>query len=66
MKPALAQVCSLNSPLEADVADYAAGKCEAIELWTGKLDVVCKKVLFFWTKCDPPSGVHVAAFYSAN
>jgi 4-hydroxyphenylpyruvate dioxygenase len=38
MKPALAQVCSLNSPLEADVADYAAGKCEAIELWTGKLD----------------------------
>jgi 4-hydroxyphenylpyruvate dioxygenase len=38
MKPALAQVCSLNSPLEADVADYAAGKCQAIELWTGKLD----------------------------
>jgi 4-hydroxyphenylpyruvate dioxygenase len=38
MKLALAQVCSLNSPLETDVADYAAGKCEAIELWTGKLD----------------------------
>jgi 2-keto-myo-inositol isomerase len=38
MRPALSQVCSLNSPFEADVADYAAGKCGAIELWTGKLD----------------------------
>jgi hypothetical protein len=34
-------------------------------LFTGKVDVVCKKVLFFWTKCDPPSGVHVNAYYSA-
>ncbi len=38
MKPALSQVCSLDAPLEQDVADYAAGKCEAIELWVGKLD----------------------------
>ena len=38
MKPALAQVCSLNSPLEMDVEEYAAGKCQAIELWVGKLD----------------------------
>lgn len=36
--PALSQVCSLDSTLEKDVADYAAGKCSAIELWTGKLD----------------------------
>ncbi|MEX2115132.1 MAG: sugar phosphate isomerase/epimerase family protein [Pirellulales bacterium] len=43
MKPALAQVCSLNAPLEADVADYAAGKCAAIELWTGKLDAYLEK-----------------------
>jgi 2-keto-myo-inositol isomerase len=38
MIPALSQVCSLDSPLEQDVADYAAGKCEALELWVGKLD----------------------------
>lgn len=38
MKPALAQVCSLDSPLETDVEEYAAGKCQAIELWVGKLD----------------------------
>lgn len=38
MKPALAQVCSLDSPFDRDIADYAAGKCPAIELWTGKLD----------------------------
>lgn len=34
-------------------------------LFTGKVDIVCKKVLFFWTKCDPPSGVHVSAYFSA-
>jgi 4-hydroxyphenylpyruvate dioxygenase len=38
MKPALAQVGSLHSPFEKDIADYAAGKCEAVELWVGKLD----------------------------
>jgi 4-hydroxyphenylpyruvate dioxygenase len=38
MKPALSQVCSLDAPLECDVADYAAGKCQALELWVGKLD----------------------------
>jgi hypothetical protein len=35
-------------------------------LFTGKIDIVCKKVLIFWTKCDPPSGVHVNAFFAAN
>jgi 2-keto-myo-inositol isomerase len=43
MKPALAQVCSLNAPFETDVDEYAAGKCEAIELWVGKLDAYLEK-----------------------
>lgn len=38
MKPALAQVCSLNSPLDKDIEEYAAGKCSAVELWLGKLE----------------------------
>lgn len=38
MKPALSQVCTLSAPLAADIEDYAAGKCEAVELWVGKLD----------------------------
>lgn len=38
MIPALAQVSSLNSPFETDIADYAAGQCSAIELWFGKLE----------------------------
>ena len=38
MLPTLAQVCSLPSPLEKDVEDYAAGKCQSIELWFTKLE----------------------------
>lgn len=38
MRPCLANVCTLDAPLEADVADYAAGQCRAIELWLGKVD----------------------------
>src|SRR5687768_13279021 len=38
MIPALAQVCSLPSPLDKDILDYAAGKCGAIELWFTKLE----------------------------
>ena len=38
MKPALAQVSSLEAAFTADVEDYAAGKCNALELWLGKLD----------------------------
>jgi 2-keto-myo-inositol isomerase len=38
MQLALAQVCSLASPFESDIADYAAGKCAAIELWFTKLE----------------------------
>jgi len=38
MKPALSQVCSLESSFESDIEDYAAGACTAIEVWLGKLD----------------------------
>jgi len=38
MKPAISQVCSLNSPFELDIEEYAAGACRAIELWLGKLE----------------------------
>ena len=38
MKPALAQVCSLESPFAVDMADYSAAQCRAIEVWLGKLD----------------------------
>ncbi|REJ65213.1 MAG: sugar phosphate isomerase/epimerase [Planctomycetota bacterium] len=38
MKPALAQICSLNSPFATDVEDYAAAHAGAIELWLGKLE----------------------------
>jgi 4-hydroxyphenylpyruvate dioxygenase len=38
MIPILAQVCSLPSPFEKDVEDYAAGKCSGIEVWFTKLE----------------------------
>ena len=38
MKPAISQVCSLNSPWEKDAEEYAAGTCRAMELWLGKLE----------------------------
>ena len=38
MTPALSQVCSLPSPFEKDVEDYAAGHCGAIEIWLTKLE----------------------------
>jgi 2-keto-myo-inositol isomerase len=38
MKPALSQVCTLNAPFEKDIEEYAAGHCQAIELWLGKLE----------------------------
>ena len=38
MLPTLAQVCSLPSPFEVDVTEYAAGKCGAIEVWFTKLE----------------------------
>ena len=38
MKPALATVCSLDSPLETILEDYAAGQCQAVELWLGHVE----------------------------
>jgi 4-hydroxyphenylpyruvate dioxygenase len=38
MIPTLAQVCSLPSPFDKDVADYAAGKCHSLEVWLTKLE----------------------------
>ena len=38
MIPSLSQICSLNSPFEKDIEDYAAGQCPSIELWLGKLE----------------------------
>ncbi len=38
MKPTLSQICSLESPFEKDIEDYAAGQCQTIELWLTKLE----------------------------
>ena len=38
MLPTLSQVCSLNSPFENDIIDYAAGQCRAVEVWLTKLE----------------------------
>ena len=38
MRPALSQVCSLHSPFGTDLAEYAAGHCEAIDVWLTKLE----------------------------
>ena len=38
MLPTISQICSLNSPLEKDIQDYAAGHCESIEIWLTKLE----------------------------
>ena len=38
MIPALSQVCSLSSPFEKDIEDYAAGHVDAIEVWLTKLE----------------------------
>ena len=35
MKPALSTVCSLDSSLETIFEDYAAGHCDAVDLWLG-------------------------------
>ena len=35
MRPAIATVCSLDSPLETILEEYAAAHCDAIDLWLG-------------------------------
>ena len=43
MIPSLATVCSLESPLEAVLEDYAAGHVEAVDLWLGQADAFLKE-----------------------
>jgi 2-keto-myo-inositol isomerase len=38
MLPTISQVCSLHSPWDKDVEEYAAGACRAIEVWLTKLE----------------------------
>lgn len=38
MIPALSQVCSLHTPFGEDLDDYAAGKCQVVEIWWTKLE----------------------------
>ena len=38
MIPTLSQVCCLNSPLDRDLEDFAAGKCHSVEIWLTKLE----------------------------
>ena len=43
MLPAISTVCSLEAPLEAILADYAAGHCNAVELWLGHVESFLEK-----------------------
>ena len=38
MRPALSQICSLDSTFAVDVEEYAAGQCGAIDAWLTKLE----------------------------
>ena len=42
MKPAISTVCSLDASLETILEDYAAGHCEAVDLWLGHADAFLK------------------------
>jgi len=43
MRPAIATVCSLQSPLELVLEDYAAGHIDAVDLWLGQADAYLKQ-----------------------
>ena len=43
MIPAIATVCSLDASLETILEDYAAGHCEAIDLWLGHAEGFLQK-----------------------
>ena len=38
MLATLSQICSLDSPFEKDIEDYAAGHCSSVEIWLTKLE----------------------------
>ena len=42
MIPTLSQVCSLHSPFDRDLEDFAAGQCKSIEVWLTKLEEYLK------------------------
>ena len=43
MTPAIATVCSLQTPLETVLEDYAAGHVDAVDLWLGQVDSYLKE-----------------------
>jgi len=43
MRPAIATVCSLSSPLAAVLEEYAAGHVDAIDLWLGHADAFLRE-----------------------
>ena len=43
MIPALSQVCSLNSPFDRDLEDYAGAGCTHVEVWLTKLEDYLKQ-----------------------
>lgn len=43
MQPALSQICSLPVPFERQIREYAAGKCETVELWLTTVEEHLKK-----------------------
>jgi sugar phosphate isomerase/epimerase len=43
MIPAIATVCSLQTPLETVLEDYAAGHVDAVDLWLGQVDAYLKE-----------------------
>jgi len=44
MQPALATVCSLETPLETVLEEYAAGHCHAVDLWLGQVDAAAARL----------------------
>lgn len=38
MIPTLSQVCTLNAPVETEIEDFAAAKCQSVEAWLTKLE----------------------------
>src|SRR5262245_11703919 len=52
MIPTLSQVCSLNSPFDRDLEDFAAGQCKSVEVWLTKLETYLQshtlKDVQFW------------------
>jgi 2-keto-myo-inositol isomerase len=38
MLPALSQVCTLHAPFSEDIEDFAAGQCDAVDVWLTKLE----------------------------